>query len=133
MVARYGDFVLYRPPLKATTLLLWAGPALLGRHRASCVLWRILRRRRAREDDRPLTDEERREAERLLADIPREGSVLTAFAAVAALLIAAGLAWLLRPLLGRDGGTGRPPRRRPTPRSCATRWPSSTPISPTDC
>lgn len=29
MVARYGDFVLYRPPLRATTLLLWAGPALL--------------------------------------------------------------------------------------------------------
>ena len=26
MVARYGDFVLYRPPLKASTVLLWAGP-----------------------------------------------------------------------------------------------------------
>src|SRR5688572_6040195 len=30
MVARYGDFVLYRPPLKTTTILLWAGPALLA-------------------------------------------------------------------------------------------------------
>lgn len=29
MVARYGDFVLYRPPLKATTWLLWTAPALL--------------------------------------------------------------------------------------------------------
>ena len=29
LVARYGDFVLYRPPLKATTLLLWSGPAIL--------------------------------------------------------------------------------------------------------
>jgi cytochrome c-type biogenesis protein CcmH/NrfF len=28
MVQRYGDFVLYRPPLKATTILLWAGPFL---------------------------------------------------------------------------------------------------------
>lgn len=28
MVARYGDFVLYRPPVKATTLLLWSAPAL---------------------------------------------------------------------------------------------------------
>jgi len=30
MTARYGDFVLYRPPVKATTALLWFGPALLG-------------------------------------------------------------------------------------------------------
>ena len=29
MVARYGDFVLYQPPVKPTTALLWAGPALL--------------------------------------------------------------------------------------------------------
>ncbi|CAN5442340.1 hypothetical protein BH11PSE11_BH11PSE11_30540 [soil metagenome] len=29
MVQRYGDFVLYRPPLKATTFLLWFGPFLL--------------------------------------------------------------------------------------------------------
>ena len=29
MVERYGDFVLYRPPLKPTTLLLWIGPFAL--------------------------------------------------------------------------------------------------------
>jgi cytochrome c-type biogenesis protein CcmH len=29
MVQRYGDFVLYRPPVKATTILLWLGPLLL--------------------------------------------------------------------------------------------------------
>jgi cytochrome c-type biogenesis protein CcmH len=29
MVARYGDFVLYRPPLRARTALLWAGPFIL--------------------------------------------------------------------------------------------------------
>jgi cytochrome c-type biogenesis protein CcmH len=28
MTERYGDFVRYRPPLKASTVLLWAGPAL---------------------------------------------------------------------------------------------------------
>ena len=29
MTDRYGDFVLYRPPFKPATLLLWLGPALL--------------------------------------------------------------------------------------------------------
>ena len=29
MVQRYGDFVLYRPPLRAATVLLWAGPFML--------------------------------------------------------------------------------------------------------
>ena len=29
MTDRYGDFVLYRPPMKATTMLLWFGPALM--------------------------------------------------------------------------------------------------------
>jgi cytochrome c-type biogenesis protein CcmH len=44
MTARYGDFVLYRPPLKATTMLLWFGPALmLGAGAAVLVL--VLRRR----------------------------------------------------------------------------------------
>jgi len=45
MVARYGDFVLYRPPLKGSTLLLWVGPfALLLL--ALVVLAVNLRRRR---------------------------------------------------------------------------------------
>src|SRR3972149_4760462 len=45
MVQRYGDFVLYRPPVKATTIALWFGPAailLLG----LVVLFRYLARRR---------------------------------------------------------------------------------------
>ena len=44
MTARYGDFVLYRPPLKATTALLWFGPALLLLGGAA-VLIVVLRRR----------------------------------------------------------------------------------------
>ena len=45
LVARYGDFVLYDPPLKRTTWLLWVGPfALLA---GGCMLWwTILRRRK---------------------------------------------------------------------------------------
>jgi cytochrome c-type biogenesis protein CcmH len=44
MTARYGDFVLYRPPLKATTVLLWFGPALLLAAGAA-ILIVVLRRR----------------------------------------------------------------------------------------
>jgi cytochrome c-type biogenesis protein CcmH len=44
MTERYGDFVLYRPPLKATTLLLWFGPALMLVAGAA-VLVVVLRRR----------------------------------------------------------------------------------------
>jgi cytochrome c-type biogenesis protein CcmH len=40
MVQRYGDFVLYRPPLRAATALLWAGPfILLALGVAGWVLW----------------------------------------------------------------------------------------------
>jgi len=66
MVQRYGDFVLYRPPLKGTTLLLWGGPALLAAI-GFAVLAYNLRNRRKRIEDRPLTDEEHRRAAQLLA------------------------------------------------------------------
>jgi cytochrome c-type biogenesis protein CcmH len=65
MVARYGDFVRYRPPMKPTTWLLWGGPfALLAGGLG--VLIAFLRRR-AKEDAAPaLTEEEHRRAAALL-------------------------------------------------------------------
>jgi cytochrome c-type biogenesis protein CcmH len=53
MTERYGDFVLYRPPVKPTTWLLWAGPALLVLAGAS-LLWRHLPRQDRYEE--PETD-----------------------------------------------------------------------------
>ena len=47
MVARYGDFVLYNPPLKASTLLLWIGPFALLAIAASVLAVNIRRRRNA--------------------------------------------------------------------------------------
>ena len=46
MVQRYGDFVLYRPPLNAVTLALWAGPALLAVLGFAFLLRALARRRR---------------------------------------------------------------------------------------
>ena len=66
LVARYGDFVLYRPPVKATTLLLWGGPALLLALGA-WLLVRIVRERRVIAEAPPLSAEERQRAEALLA------------------------------------------------------------------
>jgi cytochrome c-type biogenesis protein CcmH len=44
MTARYGDFVLYRPPLKSTTALLWFGPGVLLVGGLG-ILFLVLRRR----------------------------------------------------------------------------------------
>jgi cytochrome c-type biogenesis protein CcmH len=52
LVQRYGDFVLYRPPLKASTALLWSAPLLLPLA-GLALLW--TRRRR---QDGPPADEE---------------------------------------------------------------------------
>lgn len=49
LVERYGDFVTYRPPWSARTLLLWLGPlGLLGL--GGALLWRHLRADTAAED-----------------------------------------------------------------------------------
>jgi cytochrome c-type biogenesis protein CcmH len=71
MVQRYGDFVLYQPPLKARTLLLWGGPPMLLLIGA-VVLIRNLRERRKRVADRELTGEERERAATLLAGGSKE-------------------------------------------------------------
>jgi cytochrome c-type biogenesis protein CcmH len=65
MVARYGDFVLYRPPLKSTTALLWAGPFVLLAA-GGLALGFYLRRRRQRLTESELTPEQRARAEALL-------------------------------------------------------------------
>ena len=63
MVARYGDFVLYRPPLKAGTVLLWSGPFLL----LAFGFFLLLRRVRGRPEAEPqLSEAERERAARLL-------------------------------------------------------------------
>ncbi|HNN46949.1 MAG TPA: cytochrome c-type biogenesis protein CcmH [Azospira sp.] len=67
MVARYGDFVRYRPPVKGTTILLWAGPGVLlviG----LAVLIRYLRRRNDAIADTELTADELQQANALLGD-----------------------------------------------------------------
>ncbi len=67
LVSRYGDFVLYRPQLKPTTYLLWAGPFLLL-FIGLFALVRFLKQRSEKIVDTPLSDEEKKRAEALLKD-----------------------------------------------------------------
>jgi cytochrome c-type biogenesis protein CcmH len=70
MVERYGDFVLYRPPMKATTVLLWAGPFVLLAAGAATGVLVVRRRRDTVTDPSQLTDAQRLKAAQLLADEP---------------------------------------------------------------
>jgi cytochrome c-type biogenesis protein CcmH len=66
MVQRYGDFVLYRPPVKSSTWLLWGGPfLLLGVALAGLVL--NIRRRRT-PASAPLQGDEAERLRRLLGE-----------------------------------------------------------------
>ena len=49
MVQRYGDFVLFRPPVKSTTWLLWFGPILLVIGGLAFLAWKLSRREPAAE------------------------------------------------------------------------------------
>jgi cytochrome c-type biogenesis protein CcmH len=62
MVARYGDFVLYRPPFKASTAALWLGPFVL----LALGAWLLVRRVRQRTPQPALSEAERRRAAKLL-------------------------------------------------------------------
>jgi len=63
MVARYGDFVLYRPPLKATTVLLWTGPFLFLGVGIFILVRRVVRKR---PQEQPMSEAERARAAQLL-------------------------------------------------------------------
>ncbi len=67
LVARYGDFVLYRPPLKATTALLWLGPFLLLIAGATTLVF-VLRRRQKKLTDVVLSEEERNRVAQMLSE-----------------------------------------------------------------
>ena len=67
MVDRYGDFVLYKPPFKASTVILWVGPVALFLI-ALVAFYMNLRRRKqsAAATERVLSDEEQKRAQALL-------------------------------------------------------------------
>lgn len=66
LTQRYGDFILYRPRVTATTYLLWFGPFVLLLA-GLALLFRYIKRRRDSITEQPLTADDHRRAEELLA------------------------------------------------------------------
>ena len=64
MVARFGDFVLYRPPLQGGTVLLWAGPFLLVALGLAVLVLHLRRRRRA--PVKPIDEDARERLRRIM-------------------------------------------------------------------
>jgi cytochrome c-type biogenesis protein CcmH len=76
LVARYGDFVLFNPPMKLETLVLWFGPALIVLLGGGGVIAYYARRRRnPAAGPAPLNADERQRLERLLADTDTDAKV----------------------------------------------------------
>ena len=71
LVERYGAFVLLDPPLQGSTLLLWAGPAIVLLAGAAGLAIYFRNRRRSAPDGETLSDDERARVERLLGDEDR--------------------------------------------------------------
>ena len=67
VVARYGDFVLLKPPVNASTLLLWTSPGVLL---ALGLGWLVMsaRRRRTLAQTPPLSEAERQALEKALSE-----------------------------------------------------------------
>ncbi|MCW8854431.1 MAG: cytochrome c-type biogenesis protein CcmH [Gammaproteobacteria bacterium] len=66
MVTRYGDFVLYRPPVKTITLLLWFGPAVMFLIALSIVF--VFYRKQKKKAEVELSDQQKQRAHSLLDD-----------------------------------------------------------------
>ncbi|TCS73310.1 cytochrome c-type biogenesis protein CcmH [Sulfuritortus calidifontis] len=66
LTSRYGDFVLYKPPFRAATLLLWLGPALFIA--IGGIVWFVTLRRRRNLQAPQIDEAARRQAARLLAE-----------------------------------------------------------------
>jgi cytochrome c-type biogenesis protein CcmH len=67
MVQRYGDFVLYRPPVKNTTWLLWGGPFVLLAVGLTLLIVRLRKMGGQAETEAELSENEHQQATQLLA------------------------------------------------------------------
>ena len=65
MTARYGDFVLYKPPFKTNTLLLWIAPPVFL-FLSLFLLFKLIRNQKSTSSEKTLNEEERKAVRDLL-------------------------------------------------------------------
>lgn len=70
LVSRYGDFVLFRPPVNSKTLLLWFGPFVIL---FAVILFIVWLKQKHGTQPATLSAEERRRLEKLLGQDTKEG------------------------------------------------------------
>jgi len=76
LVARYGDFILFNPPFKSTTWLLWFGPFTLFLGGGAALIFYLRRRRiQINEKDLPLTESQRLRAESLIKEMNKDQNI----------------------------------------------------------
>ena len=78
LVSRYGDFVLYDPPVKKTTMILWYGPFVLLLIGIGMLVYQ-LRKHKTQVADTELTAEDARRAAELLNQSPEAGQPAAEF------------------------------------------------------
>lgn len=71
LTQRYGEFILYRPPVRPKTYLLWFGPFVLL-VAGLVILFRYVKRRRDMIEEQPLSDADRADVEKLLSSASRK-------------------------------------------------------------
>jgi len=71
LTQRYGDFILYRPPVRPKTYLLWFGPFVLLLA-GLALLFRYVKRRRDMIEEQPLSNADRAQVEKLLSSASRK-------------------------------------------------------------
>ena len=71
LVKRYGDFVLYKPPVKPSTYVIWYGPFVLLAIAALLLIRAVGRQRQV--DEPPISPDDRKRLENLLGDDAGKG------------------------------------------------------------
>jgi cytochrome c-type biogenesis protein CcmH len=74
LVSRYGDFVLYDPPVKKTTLLLWYGPFALLLIGSGVLVYQLRKRKDAVADESVISDADSQRAAALLRETSEQSS-----------------------------------------------------------